>query len=258
MKTKAKYWLVLLMAVCMVLSSGIYTKADDYSNEWTVTFTADGVMDYGQMKTEDLMYELSGLQPGDNMTITVNLKNQNKETVDWYMWNRIIESLEDQNVDESGNPIASAGAYTYILTYTGPDGKENDIYRSETVGGEKENSDNSFVGLYEATATLEDYFYMFTTKSGESGFITLYVELEGETQGNDYQDALAELNMRFMVVIPDEESSRTTPPPSPNTGDANTPMPYFVAMGVSGAVILVLATVLVVRRKKEDAAEEES
>ena len=63
--------------------------------------------------------------------------------------------------------------------------------------------------------------------------------------------------MRFVVMVPDEKSSTTTPP-SPNTGDANTPMPYFVAMGVSGAVILVLATVLVVRRKKEDAAEEES
>ena len=254
MKTKAKLMLVLLMAVCMILSNTKYAKADDLDKEWTVTFTAEGVMDDAALKEADLMYELSGLQPGDTMTIKINLKNENKETVDWYMYNKVIETLEDQNFDANGNPVASAGAYTYNLTFTGPDGVEQDIYKSDTVGGDKENADNSFIGLYEATATLEDYFYMFTTKTGESGFVTLFVELEGETQGNDYQDTLAQLQMRFMVMVPDEESS--TPPPSPNTGDASNILPYFIATGVSGAVILVLATVLVIRRKKEKTEEE--
>ena len=70
------------------------------------------------------------------------------------------------------------------------------LYSSETVGGEDTAGGE---GLHQATGALEDYFYLGRLESGEEGRVLLTVELEGETQGNDYQDTLARLQMNFAV-----------------------------------------------------------
>ena len=67
----------------------------------------------------------------------------------------------------------------------------------ETVGGESEQAERQ--GLYEATSGLEDSFYLDTLKSGEAGEISLRVALDGETQGNDYQNTLARLRLNLAV-----------------------------------------------------------
>ena len=246
MKNRVFVWMAMLLAACVVLSTGNAAKAESESKEWYVAFTDQGVMDDSDLAAADLSYELSGLQPGDDMSLRINLTNNNAESTDWFMWNAVVESLEEQNYDANGNRVASAGAYTYILTFTGPDGVEHDIYRSEVVGGDENaiaNREESAEGLHEATTTLKDYFSLFTLAPGQSGHVDLYVLLDGETQGNDYQDTLARLQMQFMVTLPEEnsvpqkpeesskpESSKPpTPPPTTNvkTGDDTNTMPYF-------------------------------
>ena len=43
--------------------------------------------------------------------------------------------------------------------------------------------------LHEATDALEDFFYLDSQTTGQQGTIRLRVSLDGETQGNSYQNA---------------------------------------------------------------------
>ena len=189
------------------------------------------------------------------MTTRIYLKNDYAEPTDWYMTNKILKSLEDTNFDANGNRIASGGAYTYVLSFVDADGTREEIYNSETVGGDS-GTRTGRTGLYEATEALEDFFYLFTLKPGQSGYVELYVLLDGETQGNIYQQTLAQIQMQFMVLTEEESSPESSTPPPPNTGDDTNALPYFITIGVAGAVVLCLGVMLVVRRKKERAEEE--
>ena len=93
--------------------------------------------------------------------------------------------------------MAENGGYSYILTFVGPDGKEDTIYSSTSVGGEKETTAGK--GLNEATNSLDKFFYLKTLEPGEGGSVKLLVGLDGESQGNIYQDTLAKLMMNFAV-----------------------------------------------------------
>ena len=90
-------------------------------------------------------------------------------------------------------------------------------------------------GLREATSNLEDYFYLDTLSTNQSAKITLKVALDGETQGNDYQDTLANLMMKFAVELTDAKGSRTNPV---KTGDDTDLNPYYIAMLLSGLILL--------------------
>lgn len=163
------------------------------AENWKVTFTAAKAMDsnFTSKNFDDI---LTGMQPGDNANFKVEVKNAYSTATDWYMTNAVIQSLED------ASKTASGGAYSYVLTYTNPAGVKETLYNSEEVGGE------SFIkgreGLHEATQGLEDYFYLDTLETGKIGYVELNVLLDGETQGNDYQDTLAQLQMNFAVELP--------------------------------------------------------
>ena len=70
------------------------------------------------------------MQPGDRVVLTMKLKNEDSNATDWYMTNKVLDSLE-----ASTNADANGGAYTYRLTYQNPAGQETILYDSERVGG---------------------------------------------------------------------------------------------------------------------------
>ena len=70
--------------------------------------------------------------------------------------------------------------------------------------------------------------------------------LDGETQGNDYQDTLADLAMSFAVELDGE-----TRPFVVQTGDEGKLPLYYVIMAVSGVLFLILAIDGLRYRKKE-------
>ena len=114
-------------------------------------------------------------------------------------------------------------------------------------------------GLHEATDALEEWFYLDTLAKDQGGVLTLRVALDGETQGNDYQDTLAELQMQFAVEL--RKPRKEEPPVEPDkpgtkkksggksstrtkvvkTGDYTNYIPYLIAAGVSGLALLLLA-----------------
>lgn len=276
-----------LLAVILICVLSVTASAEliPTKKSWTVSFTEKKVM-VSDFKTKEMDDEVYGLQPGDYTDIVLNLKNDYDETVDWYMTNKVLKSLEDTRADDTG---LQGGAYSYILTFKNTStGKETVLFSSDRVGGEGESK--AGVGLHQATGALQDWFYLDTFKKGEGGTLTLRVALEGETQGNDYQDTLAQLQMQFAVELrpayeeptppPEDKTTTTTTTTTTKTttksdsstsssstkhtthtstthreivktGDYTDTIPYIIAAGVSGLVFLLLALYSLRERRKQ-------
>ena len=270
MKKKIGY---LAMAAALILCrSGITAHAEDYTGEkgWKVEFTGEKMeSNFQSSALSDAVY---ALQPGDSVTLSLTLKNADSQNTDWYMTNEVLASLEDSQ------GAAGGGAYTYRLAYTGSTGEENILYSSESVGGEKDSGAGT--GLHEATDNLEEFFYLDRLASGEGGTVTLKVVLDGETQGNTYQNTLASLQMNFAVEKagaapntgggdnggngPDGPANIGSPdsPPSPRTptGDAymlnsvktgdSSHMLFWAALAAISGLALFIAIVWYVKKEK--------
>lgn len=237
----------LLLMLCLVTAWTVPALADTVYGkpDWKVTFTKDNKME-SSFTAAELRDAVYSMQPGDTAEITLALENANVSATDWYMTNKVLSSLEEGSV---GN----GGAYTYNLTYYDKAGTATVLFSSDTVGGD---SATGGVGLHSATGALEDYFYLDTLKSGEKGSIKLEVGLNGETQGNNYQNTLANLQMNFAV-----ELNSTGTPPTNNTpqgtgkvvktGDETDLTPFVLTATVSGTLFLILCVYGRKARKKE-------
>lgn len=215
---------ILILALTASLGTSVYADHLYGEDGWTVTYTKDGEMtsNFG-----DLNEASEKLQPGDDITFTVTLKNEDSGDTNWYMSNEVLQSLED-----SSN--ASGGAYSYLLTYSG---KSTPLYDSDTVGGESISVAGE--GLHEATSALKNFFFLGTLKKGEIATVTLKITLDGETQGNAYKNTLARLEMNFAA------EGKTTV----KTGDETRTLPLFIAMALSGGGLMCVAVAALRQRK---------
>lgn len=230
--------LCLVLAVTMALGASMTVSAEDFtgSQDWKVSFNGEKMESNfdGSAMTQEILQIL----PGDSITLKVALANEDTDKTDWYMTNEVLQSLEDSQ------DAASGGAYTYILTYVGPDGEETVLYSSEAVGGE--GTSKAGEGLHQATDALEDYFYLDQLAEGESGYVQLVVALDGETQGNAYQDTLAKLQMNFAV---EEVNDDRIYEESAKTGDF-APMMTMSSAALAGGIILLLLAFLMTKRRR--------
>lgn len=235
-------------AVVLMMSVSANVHAEDFygGDGWNVTF--DGEKMNSTFKSTDIDDAVYQLQPGDTVNLQLSLKNTYKGDTDWYMSNKVLKSLEDSQ------SVAEGGAYSYILTYIQPDGHEKILYSSEAVGGETINESGE--GLHQATDSLEDFFYLDKLEKGEAGRITLRVKLEGETQGNEYQDTLAKLQMNFAVEPLGEDEEI---PPSKRklikTGDTTNVLFFVWVTLISG---LVCAAAAFYRMYRQDKNQDEN
>lgn len=210
-----KQILSVILGAALTLGLATAANAEHYTggDNWSVKFTADAEMD-STFHSSDLSEGMAGLQPGDDIVFTVTLKNEYPSATNWWMTNEILHSLE-----ESVEAAAAGGAYTYELTYTSAAGHDIVLFSSDTVGGDEASPNGE--GLYEINGALNDFFFLDTLEEGQTGRVTLLVALDGETQGNDYQDTRADLQLNFAVEL-------TSAPPAedtPWTEDAPEPEP---------------------------------
>lgn len=234
---------VALSAVTLAFPCAAF--ADDFVADvgWKVTYTQSGRMD-DNYSAQEYVEQVSRLQPGDTILFEVALSHENSESADWYMQNEVIKTLEEQA------PVMAAkfSAYSYELVYE-QGGSRRVLYDSNTVGGDVSDGDRE--GLAEATDALhpQDYLYLGRLSKGESAKITLRVGLDGETEGNAYFDTLARLKIRFAVepvVNPKSEVKHNTVKRATEiadlvrTGDDMRLFPFYIAMLVSGGLLLIL------------------
>lgn len=278
-----RYWIALLALVMLLGTLNVTAGAEtEYGEDnWSVTFSGNQMI--SNFKSSDMDDAIYAMEPGDTVVFKVALDSVYSGSTSWYMENKVLKSLEDSR------DVASGGAYSYILSYTDHESNTRMLYNSDEVGGEGVTAAGD-EGLHQATSSLKEFFYLDDIEKNEPGFITLQVHLEGETQGNDYQNTLAELQMRFAVELnaetptkptfpEDEESKPTTPtfptnpdstrptvPPvkeekptrpiyvsNPKTSDASLVLSFSAIMLVSGGGLMYLAILL--KNKKEDEAE---
>jgi hypothetical protein len=277
-ETMRKRFLCLAIGAWVLCGSGLPAYAEDYTGGqgWQVEFTGEGME--SSFTSSDISDAVYALQPGDSVTLFLSLKNSGPQDTDWYMANEVLSSLEDSQ------GVAGGGAYTYRLAYTGNTGEEEVLFSSENVGGEK--TPGAGVGLHEATESLEEFFYLDRLGSGDGGTVTLRVVLDGETQGNTYQNTLASLQMNFAVEkageVPGTEEGGSTPGGPDSQGGSNTPetpqplgaptpnayilssvktgdpfhMLFWSALALASGVALLIPAVLYMKKGKgEDGSE---
>ena len=248
----------LAMIALMVIGTPLSANAEDFqgSKDWEVSF--DGKQMKSNFKTSEFGQDVLNILPGDSITLRVNLKDVSGNKSDWYLKNDVLKTLEDSNTTAGG------GAYTYILKYHDPAGTETTLYDSETVGGEVKDGDEE--GLHEAADGLDTYFYLDRLKHNEKAYISLYVKLDGETQGNDYQDTLARLQMNFAVekvndgviekhiVEKKEKEVVTYTRGMVKTGDNSNVVIFSVITLISGIALLVIAVMETKKNRRKKGA----
>lgn len=249
MKKLVKTFLVAGAIALAMAATSVPAFAENLtsSTPWNVTFTSNA-----EMKTDfeanDISHLVNDIQPGDTAEIVINLKNDYKDATNWYMTNRILNSLEDTVASAKG------GAYTYNLSYVAPSGDEKSLFSSDTVGGDATAGDKQ--GLNEVSGAMDDYFLLGELAKGQTAQVQLAVSLEGETQGNAYQQSLADLSMDFAVEIASTGAQRNVTHVASllQTGDqflAN--LPLYLGLAAAGLIVLVIA---VIGRRKSKKNEE--
>lgn len=238
-----KKFLSLALAALLALSSPTQALAEsrEGTSNWVVTYTSSGVMsdNYSQQEFVD---QVADLQPGDDITFTVNLSHENNSKADWYLSNQVVKSLEEGD--------AQGSAYTYVLSYEGPSNSRT-LYSSDRVGGDDKNS----AGMADATNALDDYIALEQLSKGQTAKVTLKITLDGETESNDYFNKLAQVKFKFAVEPEPSPKTRTVTKTQNRTvvatGDQERLFPFYVAMVVSGLLFAALAVQSVRQRKQE-------
>ena len=173
---------------------------------------------------------------------------------DWLLSNNVTTIVDLRTDDERVRkqcPLIDDGRFSY--------------YVCSIAGGDKKPNDKA-EGLEWATLGRKDEFvYLDRLNKGESGYVSLYIELDGETQGNAYQETLAKLRMKFAVEkVNDKTITKEIQkegkdevivvtkyvPGMVKTGD-NSKLVLFSSLAlVSGLGILVYAFVLMKKRRE--------
>ncbi len=257
-----KRLIALCLAGIMVFASSFQTFAEDRVGKsgWQVSF--DGNKMSNNFTPADMDNEIYSLLPGDTIELTISIKNTFNGQADWYLENKVLETLE-MTEDDNGNEKqkASGGAYDYLLTYTDSSGDTTPLYSSEKFGGEGK-YEGKGIGLERASEALDDWFYLERLSNGGTGVIKLKVALDGETLVNDYQDTLAALQMNFATELVQPGTTARTQTPGRNreiikTGDQSRIILYILLAMGSGLLLLLLAFMRMRREKEELAWETE-
>lgn len=252
--------LCLVMAAFMTVGTSMTVCGENIqgNENWTVEF--DGKNMNSSFNAFDMNAAVYKLLPGDSMELQVGIKNVSDEKTDWYMTNEILQSLEESQ------SAAEGGAYTYRLTYVNHKNEETVLYSSDKVGGESTGTTGE--GLEQATSAMGDYFYLDRLDAGETGKVHLTVALDGETQGNGYQDTLAKLQMNFAVEKVTAEVTYKPGEPvkitetkkiiksGPKTGDSTNIIAVCAVAFVSGLILLFFGIRAVGKNRKDRKGEQ--
>lgn len=245
----------LLLAVSLLFASVFaalpsFAFADNFvgENTWQVVFTGSEMVE--NFNEEEYVDQIGHLQPGDSVKFQVRLESKADYDTNWYMTNKVVETLEE---DVNNRTSAKDGFYSYRLTYVNPAGEETVLYDSDAIGSESKYLDEE--GLHQATNALEDYFFLDMLKPSQVANVYLDITMDGETEGNEYQDTLAKLKMNFAVERAQNTTSTNPSNPTPNntggeitkspTENTNPIYPSLVQLAQTGDFWLAIAVFLV-------------
>lgn len=220
---------LLGIAMAIVLCFGCLSTAFAQSSRvnWNVTFdpSAEMVSTYNK---ETVNKAIQSMQPGDDLSLDVTVKNENDHSTEWYMTSTVLKTLEEAS-------SASDGAYTFSLLFN-----DEELYSSETVGGT-----DSEEGLKEVSSATGTWFYLGTLDKNQSGKVSLRMALDGESQGNSYMNTLGTLQINFAVEYTADGTTVTVtdePTDGPGSTLSKTGDPVtFIMVVLCAAFVLLTA-----------------
>ena len=236
MKTKR---FMTILALTMMMVFGLTISALAESEEVTGHCYFNGSDIVCDFDSDIVVKTVSGLEPGDDVTFTVEFENKYKETTHWYMRNEALKTLEE-SYDRTQN-----GGYTYKLTHIAPDGSRQVLFDNSEVGGDAKPA--NMEGLHQATNALDDWFFIQTLKTGEGGKTQLYVKFDGDSEVNDYMDTAGKLLVAYAVELDKQGTKRKIV----KTGDDSNLLVYLATM--LAAFLLLILTIMSYRRDRREA-----
>ncbi len=243
---KAKKVLILLTALALTFCMTGVSFAQTHSFNGACAY--DGKTISGDFTSDTFAASQSQLEPGDDLEYTIKYTNNGSKTTKWYMLNSVLETLEEQK------DAAEHGGYTYTLKNIGPDGKETILFNNSEVGGDK--VVGKLKGLYQATTSTGDYFFIQELKPGQTGTTYIYVQFDGETEVNDYMDTYGKLRVAYAVEDktkagpPDDDSKKKLTTSETRTGDSTSILKWVLLM--TAALLGIILTIVSWRRDRKD------
>lgn len=267
MKQNRNRLLLLLTAVLITAMMTTSVFAESSNGSGSCYFNGEEIV--SDFSSGTIADSVSNLQPGDDVTFTVEYTNKDSHDTDWYMETSILRTLEKTDAARKtveGTGTAENGGYTYELIHTDSEGKDTVLFSNDKVGGESKAG--GMEGLEQATNALDDWFYLETLGEGESGSLTLNVAFEGETEVNDYMDTSGSMDIRFAVELtrkdatPDKDKDKDKKDKpgkkgsSAYTGD-NNDLFIWTAVCASAAILLLILAFISIRRDRKEAESNE-
>ena len=193
MKKKIGFFLMVLI----LAGTGVQRAVDAAEPIPTVCLNEEKEFTYYLDESEKIPVESLSLDafkdmaPGDERTQTIYLHNGSKDKVRFYISQKTLDTLENDNK-------SSGGAYKFNL-FVGEGEEAVSLLQSKTGGYDASGrgSHDGLAGLDE----LEEYTFLAETDAGEGTKLYLTLKLEGEgndnRSSNDYTDAVAQLALSF-------------------------------------------------------------
>ena len=251
----------MLMVVCL------HTSVLFAAEQSAVVFQADDTITYEGSTGSNLEGVLlgtafQGMAPGETRTECITLENRNEKTVDFYMSQETLRSLEKTKQ-------AYGGAYDFTLKVGTQEETATSVMDALAGGYSTSGGDNqaSRDGLAEVDG-MEDYTYIATLEKGASTNLYLTLALNGEgidsTSQVDYTESVADIGMHFKVAEVSKEPERNVVTrtvttirnvvvplaDTVRTGDDTNIILYVAILGVGMVVTLLVA------KKKKGGADE--
>jgi len=198
--------LALGLAITMFCAMGITSFADGNA---TVSFTDDKKLEYSNVGTAEggkvSLGSFDNVAPGETITQTITVQNDNERTADFYISAEAVKALESGKAKGAGYDITlKAGEITlydstlggYSSTST-EDASTTGITGMNTTLGKDENGDG-----------IADYILFATLPKGKSTNVVLTIKLDGEAMDNtaggvDYTSTVGQLAFDFQVGYED-------------------------------------------------------
>ena len=231
-----------------ILAIGMKSQA---ANNPSVTFTeADQLI----LSDTSLGNVFEGMAAGDERTLAIEVKNENKNTTDFYMSAEAIQSLEEANK-------ANGGAYRITLMVN-----DSVIYSNNSIGGASSEGTTTSKGLYDVKE-LKDKLFVATLKTSEKAIVKFTMGLDGEAitnnESNSYSNAVGQFNFEFQAAYDGDKGltviNREVVTINPNrvplanrpvaTGDTTNVWPIVLAFLV-GVLLVITAIIILIKKKR--------
>ena len=244
---------VWVLALILLITPETYSHAESFDAEKECDITVDAVGEKNDLKSSEVTVDLykiadmaadektDGFVYADPEKAFADLGDLNRKDIDWEATNDKDAALIKAHLGEI-KPVASAssghkidglkpGLYMYV------------IHKSDAKDGYFENGEGKQL-VTKVTGSKKNYWYT-----------PALVALPGKLEKDSEEWIYSYSGDNTIIPKQSEKMKPTKETPPPKTGDQTNMRPYFIVLGVS-SVLIVLLAVLRVKSSRKRADEE--